>query len=150
LAVFLVLCFGVATLGSVATTPNVRTWYLGLVKPGWTPPGWVFGPVWSILYFAMSIAGWLVWRQMGLRGAALPLTLFGVQLALNGTWSWLFFGLHSPGIAFVEIVLLWLAIAVTAAAFWRRSVVAGWLFVPYLVWVSFAAVLNFAVWRLNT
>jgi tryptophan-rich sensory protein len=146
LAVFLVLCFGVATLGGVATTPNIPNWYAGLVKPSWTPPSWIFGPVWSVLYFSMAIAAWLVWRK---GDALVPLTLFGVQLALNCAWSWLFFWLHGPGIAFVDIILLWTAIAVTMVAFWRRSLVAGLLFVPYWAWVSFAAVLNFAICSLN-
>ena len=93
----------------------------------------------------MAVAAWLVWRQ----GGRWPLLLFAVQLAFNAVWSWLFFGLHSPGAAFVDIVLLWAAIAATTIAFWRRSLLAGLLFVPYLAWVSFAAVLNFGIWRLN-
>ena len=149
LAVFLAVCFGVAALGSVATTPNIPNWYAGLAKPSWNPPNWIFGPVWSVLYASMAAAAWLVWRQNGLRAAVLPMTIFAVQLALNCAWSWLFFGWHSPGIAFVEIVLLWLAIATTVVIFWQRSLVAGLLLVPYLAWVSFAAVLNFTIWRLN-
>jgi len=146
LAVFLVLCFGVATLGGMATTPNIPNWYAGLAKPSWTPPSWIFGPVWTALYFSMAVAAWLVWRK---GNAAMPLILFAVQLALNCVWSWLFFGLHSPGIAFVDILLLWIAIAATTMVFWRRSLVAGLLLGPYLTWVGFAAVLNFAIWRLN-
>lgn len=149
LAVFLVLCFGVAALGSMATTPNISNWYAGLAKPTWNPPNWIFGPVWSALYLSMAVAAWLVWRQDDLRGAAVPMTIFGIQLALNVAWSWMFFGLHSPSLAVVEIVVLWLAIAATMVIFWRRSLVAGLLLVPYLAWVSFASVLNFVVWRLN-
>ncbi len=149
LIVLLTLCYAVAGIGGLATTPNIPTWYVDLAKPSWTPPGWVFGPVWSVLYFAMAVAAWLVWRQAGLAGAVAPMTLFGVQLLLNAMWSWLFFGLRNPGAAAVEIVLLWMAIAATMTAFWRRSVVAGILFVPYLVWVSFAVALNLAIWRLN-
>ena len=119
---------------------------LELVKPSWTPPDWVFGPVWSVLYLSMAVAAWLVWRQ---GNAFTPMTLFATQLALNAPWSWLFFGLHSPGAAFIDIVLLWAAIAATTIAFWHRLLVAGLLFVPYLAWVSFAAVLNFGIWRLN-
>jgi tryptophan-rich sensory protein len=146
LAVFLVLCFGVATLGGVATTPNIPNWYTGLAKPSWTPPSWIFGPVWTALYFSMAVAAWLVWRKGNAWG---PLALFAVQLVFNAAWSWLFFGLHSPGIAFVDILLLWIAIAATTMVFWRRSLVAGLLLGPYLTWVGFAAVLNFAIWRLN-
>jgi tryptophan-rich sensory protein len=97
----------------------------------------------------MAVAAWLVWRQKGLAGTGGPLTLFGVQLALNTLWSCLFFGLNSPGLAFAEILLLWATIAATMVTFWRRSVLAGVLFVPYLAWVTFAAVLNFTIWRLN-
>ncbi len=146
LAVLIVLCFAVAGLGSLATTPNIPNWYVGLVKPAWTPPDWVFAPVWSVLYLSMAVAAWLVWRK---GNALVPLTFFAVQLAFNAAWSWLFFGLRSPGAALIDIVLLWVAIAVTTIAFWRRSVVAGLLFLPYLAWVSFAAVLNFVIWRLN-
>ena len=93
--------------------------------------------------------GWLVWRQGGFSGATVPLALFGVQLVLNVLWSCLFFGLENPGLAFVEVVLLWAAIAATMVTFWQRSIIAGALFVPYLAWVSFASVLNFTIWRLN-
>ena len=149
LIVLLVLCFAVAAVGGLATTPNIPNWYAGLAKPSWTPPDWIFGPVWSVLYLSMAIAAWLVWRQAGLAGAALPMALFGIQLLLNTLWSWLFFGLHSPSAALVDIILLWTAIVATTVAFWRRSMVAGILFLPYLVWVSFASVLNLAIWRLN-
>lgn len=146
LAVLIVLCFAIAGIGGLVTAPSIPNWYADLAKPEWTPPGWIFGPVWSALYLSMAVAAWLVWRR---GNAAVPMTLFGVQLALNAAWSWLFFGLHSPGVAFVEVALLWLAIVATTAVFWRRSMLAGLLFVPYLAWVSFAAVLNFAIWRLN-
>ena len=149
LVVLIALCFAVAGIGGLATTPNIPHWYAGLVMPSWTPPGWIFGPVWSILYLSMAVAAWLVWRKIGLRGAATPMTLFAVQLALNAAWSWLFFGLHNPGAAMIDILLLWVAIAATMVVFWRRSWLAGLLFVPYFAWVSFATVLNFAIWRLN-
>jgi len=130
----------------MATTPNIPNWYAGLAKPSWPPPSWIFGPVWTALYFSMAVAAWLVWRKGNAWG---PLALFAVQLVFNAAWSWLFFGLHSPGIAFVDILLLWIAIAATTMVFWRRSLVAGLLLGPYLTWVGFAAVLNFAIWRLN-
>ena len=97
----------------------------------------------------MALAAWLVWRQGGWAGAKVPLTLFGVQLALNMLWSCLFFGLKNPGLAFVDVLLLWAAIASTMVTFWARSKVAGLLFVPYLAWVTFAAILNLTIWRLN-
>ena len=146
LVVLLILCFAVAGVGGLATAPSIPNWYAGLAKPSWTPPGWIFGPVWSVLYLSMAVAAWLVWRR---GDAVVPMTLFGIQLVFNAAWSWLFFGLHSPGAAFIDIVLLWMAIAATTVVFWRRSTLAGILFVPYLIWVSFAAVLNFAIWRLN-
>ena len=146
LVVLLILCFAVAGVGGLATAPSIPNWYAGLAKPSWTPPGWVFGPVWSVLYLSMAVAAWLIWRR---GDAVVPMTLFGIQLTFNVAWSWLFFGLHSPGAAFIDIVLLWMAIAATTVVFWRRSTLAGVLFVPYLIWVSFAAVLNFAIWRLN-
>jgi translocator protein len=144
--VLIVVCFAVAGLGGMATTPSIPNWYAGLAKPSWTPPGWIFGPVWSVLYLSMAVAAWLVWRK---GNAVAPMTLFAVQLLLNAAWSWMFFGLHSPGAAFIDIILLWTTITATTVLFWRRSLVAGLLFVPYLAWVSFAAVLNFAIWRLN-
>lgn len=149
LAVFVFVCFAAAGLGSIVTTPSISTWYADLAKPAWTPPDWIFGPVWTLLYLMMAVAAWLVWRQTGFAGAKLPLGLFAAQLALNSLWSILFFGLQSPGAAFVEIILLWAAILATMIAFWKRSRLASGLLVPYLAWVSFAVVLNFAIWWLN-
>jgi translocator protein len=146
LVVLLILCFVVAGVGGLATAPSIPNWYAGLAKPSWTPPGWIFGPVWSVLYLSMAVAAWLVWRR---GDAVVPMTLFGIQLFFNAAWSWLFFWLHSPGAAFIDIALLWMAIMATMAVFWRRSTLAGILFVPYLIWASFAAVLNLAIWRLN-
>lgn len=149
LVVILVSCFAAAGLGAVATTPNIPTWYAALAKPSWNPPNWLFGPVWTALYIGMAVAAWLVWRQGGVRQARRPLTLFAVQLALNAAWSWIFFGCHMPGAAFVEILALLVAIAATTIAFWTRSTAAGILMLPYLGWVAFASVLNFTIWRLN-
>ena len=149
LIVLVVICFAAAGIGGAVTTPKIDHWYAILVKPSWNPPNWVFGPVWSIVYLSMAIAAWLVWRERGVAGAVAPLTLFGVQLVLNVLWPYLFFGLESPGIALVEVLLLWLAIAATMVAFWRRSKLAWLLFVPYLAWVSFASILNVTIWRLN-
>ena len=149
LAVWVLICFAAAGLGGLVTAPNIPNWYAQLAKPAWTPPDGVFGPVWTLLYAMMAVAAWLIWRQAGLVAARLPLGLFAVQLAFNSLWSILFFGLHSPGAAFVDIILLWAAILATLVAFWRQSRWAGGLLIPYLLWVSFATVLNFALWRMN-
>jgi benzodiazapine receptor len=143
------VCFAVAALGAKLTTPSLPGWYAALNKPAWTPPSWLFGPVWTILFAMMAIAVWLVWMRVGLAGAPFAFALFAVQLALNAGWSLLFFGLRNPGAAFVEVVIFWIAIALTAIAFSEVAMVAGALLLPYLAWVSFAAVLNFAIWRLN-
>ncbi len=144
---WLLLCFAAAALGAFFMPGE---WYAALRKPAWNPPSWIFGPVWTALYIMMAVAAWLVWRRGGWRAQRRPLGLFLVQLALNAAWTPLFFGLHLPGVAFAEILLLWLAIAWTLAAFWRVHRVAAWLLAPYLAWVSFAAVLNFTLWRLNS
>ena len=124
-------------------------WYTGLVKPALTPPAWVFGPVWTLLYAMMATAAWLVWRRYGLANAIGPLGLFLGQLALNALWSFLFFGLQRPGLALLDIAALWLAILASLIAFWRLHPPAGFLLLPYLLWVSFATYLNFQLWRLN-
>jgi tryptophan-rich sensory protein len=148
LGMFTLACFVAAGLGSLFTMVSLGTWYGGLVKPSWNPPNGVFGPVWTVLYATMAVAGWLVWRRGGL-ASWLALRWFAVQLVLNVGWSAVFFGLQMPGLAVLEIVVLWLAIVATLITSWRVSRLAGILFVPYLLWVSFAAVLNFAIWRLN-
>ena len=131
------------------TARSVGDWYAGLNKPSWTPPSAVFAPVWSALYVMMGVAAWLVWRRGGLTAVAVPLALFGIQLALNVAWSAIFFGLRRPGWAFVEIVALWALILATVIAFRRISPTAGYLLLPYLAWVTFAAALNLAIWRAN-
>ncbi len=149
LVVSIAVCFGAGLVGSLFTARSVGGWYLALDKPAWTPPSAVFGPVWSLLYLLMGIAAWLVWRRGGFGAHPLALTLFACQLVLNAVWSFLFFGLRLPGAAFVEIVVLWALILATLIACWRAVPVAGLLLVPYLLWVSFASALNFAIWRLN-
>ncbi|MGI9428553.1 MAG: TspO/MBR family protein [Bythopirellula sp.] len=146
---FLAVCLVAGGIGAVATTPEIEGWYQTIAKPAWNPPDWIFGPVWTTLYVLMAIAAWLVRQAEGFKGARVALVLFFVQLALNIAWSWIFFGLHQPGWAFAEILVLWLVIIATTFAFFRCSRVAGWLLVPYLAWVSFAAVLNFTIWRMN-
>ncbi len=150
-AVGLVICLIVSlAAGWVGSRFTPGEWYASLVKPGWTPPNAVFGPVWSTLYILMGIAAWLVWRKAGFSGAPVALGLFVAQLVLNSLWSFLFFGAHQPGLAFIEIVVLWVMILATTIGFWRVTAPAGVLMVPYLCWVGFAAVLNFYLWRLNS
>lgn len=143
------LCLAAAGIGSALTVPSIPVWYQTLAKPSWTPPSWLFAPVWTALYIMMGTAAWLVWRPRGWTGASLALGLFVGQLALNVAWSGLFFKLRMPGLAFVEIVVLWLAIAVTTWSFARHSALAAWLLAPYLAWVTFAAALNLSIWRMN-
>jgi benzodiazapine receptor len=149
LAVSILICFAAAGAGSVVTRPAIESWYSTLRKPVWTPPNWIFGPVWSALYLTMAVAAWLVWRKAGLSGARAALTLFGLQLLFNVGWSAIFFGVRMPGAAFAEIVVLCLLILATTAAFWPISRMAGGLMLPYLLWVMFASALNLAIWRLN-
>lgn len=143
LAGFLGACFAA---GMAAVLFPVGAWYDGLRKPSWNPPKWVFGPAWTLLYILMSIAGWLVWREVGL-GA--PIAVFGLQLALNFLWSALFFGAKRPDLALYEVVLLWLSILACILLF---APVSGWaalLLLPYLAWTGFAGFLNLAILRLN-
>lgn len=147
LGAWLLMCFSASALGAFFLP---GAWYAGLKKPAWNPPGWIFGPVWTALYTMMALAAWLVWRRGGFGVQRVPLLLFIAQLLLNACWTPLFFGLRWIGPACAEIVLLWLAIALTLAAFRRVSGAAAWLLVPYLLWVSFAAFLNFTLWRLNS
>jgi benzodiazapine receptor len=149
LAGFVALAFAASALGGFWTFQAIPTWYQEIAKPSWTPPSWLFGPVWTALYAAMGVAAWLVWRRGGWNAQRGALTLFLVQLALNAAWSGLFFGLRNPGLGMAEIVVLWIAILLTLLAFRRASATAAWLFVPYLGWVTFAAALNFSIWRLN-
>ena len=137
-----------ATLGGIASTRDVSL-YATLVRPAWAPPAWLFGPAWSLLYILMATSAWLVWRRHGFRDAGTSLMLFVVQLALNALWTWLFFAWRLGGIALAELLVLWVMIVVTIAMFWKLHRLAAVLLVPYLSWVSFAGVLNFALWRLN-
>jgi tryptophan-rich sensory protein len=149
LAISISLCLLAGGLGAMATTPEIDGWYQTIEKPSWNPPSDVFGPVWTTLYVLMGVSAWSVWKPKGLKAAAIPLLLFGLQLILNVAWSWIFFGLHQPGWAFAEIVVLWAAITATAIAFFKTSQPAGWLMLPYWAWVTFASVLNFSIWQLN-
>jgi tryptophan-rich sensory protein len=140
------MCFSAASMGALFPPGD---WYAGLNKPSWNPPGWVFGPVWSALYAMMAVAAWLIWQRGGFGAQRRALMRFIIQLALNAAWTPLFFGWHLPAIAFGEMLLLWAAIAATLRAFFQINRLAGWLLAPYLAWVSFAAALNFTIWRLN-
>lgn len=143
---WLLAAFAAAAVGAVASV-EAASFYAELSKPSWAPPAWVFGPVWSALYALMGVAAWLVWRSPGSKGVALG--LFSAQLAANALWSWLFFGWHRGALAAGEVLVLLALIVGTLVAFWRSSRVAALLLVPYLLWVSFASVLTWVVWRSN-
>ncbi len=137
-------------IGSLATTSAIPTWYRSLTKPSFNPPDWLFGPAWTLLYLLMAVAAWLVWKQgIGAAGVKLALGAFVLQLVLNSLWSVFFFGMRSPLAGLVDIIVLWMAIVATIVLFFRVSIPAGILLLPYLAWVSFAAVLNAAIVRLN-
>lgn len=146
LPVFVGACFLAAATGAVFPPGD---WYERLAKPSWRPPNWLFAPVWTVIYLTIAVSGWLVWRKSGFAGAALPLTIYLLQLVLNAAWTPIFFGLRRPDLAFFEIVILWLAIVATIVTFYSLNAAAAWLLLPYLAWVTFAATLNFGVWRLN-
>ena len=147
---FVIGCEAVGLLAGWATQTSVTTWYPTLVKPWFTPPNWLFAPVWTLLYAMMGVAAFLVWRtgadRASVRGA---LGWFGLQLALNAAWSFAFFGARSPGLGLVVIGVLWAALAWTTDRFFRLHAVAGALLIPYLLWVSYAAALNGGIWLLN-
>ena len=146
----IVVCQGAGIVGSIFTAQSVRTWYTTLQKPAFSPPNWIFGPVWIILYVMMGTALYLVWRKSESTDVPpMVFIVFAVQLSLNGLWSFVFFGLRSPLWGFVEITVLWLSILLTIALFRKVSQSAALLLVPYILWVSFAAILNFSIWRLN-
>jgi tryptophan-rich sensory protein len=147
LAGFIVACFLAAMTGAFFRPGE---WYERLKKPSWRPPNRLFAPVWTVLYVMIAVSGWLVWREFGFAGAVLPLAVYALQLVLNAAWTPLFFGLHRPDLAFVDIVLVWLSIVATIALFLPLHVGAALLLVPYLAWVTFATALNFAIWRLNS
>jgi len=144
---FLALALGVGIFAALVTEPNVVSWYPTLAKPSFNPPNWVFAPVWTTLYVLMAIAGWRVWRITDF--GATPMLYWVMQLALNFAWSFIFFGAHQIFAALIEIAMLWIAVLVTTIAFFRVDRIAGALFVPYLLWVSFAAALNAAIYQLN-
>jgi tryptophan-rich sensory protein len=145
---WMLICFTASAIGAVASI-QARSFYGLLIQPAWSPPAWVFGPVWTTLYTLMAIAAWQVWRHGGFRSNKKPLTLFLVQLAFNALWSWVFFAWHLGGAALLNVVILWVLIAASIISFWRTSPLAGALLIPYFLWVSFAAALNYSLWQLN-
>jgi benzodiazapine receptor len=139
-----------SAIGQLATYPNLAPWYAGLVKPSFNPPNWVFAPVWTILYALMAFAVWRILRLPEASGTRrLALTLFFVQLALNAAWSWMFFGANNPLLGLINIVPQFLVILATLIAFCRLDRMAAWCLVPLAAWVSFASILNVAIWQLN-
>ena len=146
LALWLLITFGVAGFASQFVPGE---WYQTLNKPTWTPPGWLFGPVWGLLYLSMSTAVWLVWRRYSRTKTVGPLVFYLAQLVVSGLWSWLFFGERMIGTALIDLLLLVLLVVVTLRLFLRIHRPAGLLMIPYLLWITFAAALNFQIWRLN-
>ncbi len=140
-------------LGSIANFTSLDTWYEGIVKPSFNPPNWIFGPVWTILFLLMGIALYLIWQKKPRWGidkkVSFALLVFYTQLGFNVIWSYLFFGLQNPLFAFGEILVLWTAIALNIILFWRIDKRAGLLLIPYILWVSFAVLLNYAIFMLN-
>ena len=149
LVVLIVLCLGVAGIASMVTIPAIQGWYKDLVRPSFTPPDGVFGPVWTVLYVMMALAAWRAWGRDQYKWDSPCIRLFLTQLALNFAWSFMFFKFHLIGAAAIEIVILEIAIIVTTVAFLMRDRIAGMLMVPYVLWVAFASALNIAFWRLN-
>lgn len=147
---FIGLSIVVSALGGAVTATSVGSWYRELAKPEWNPPNWIFGPVWTALYLMMAVAAWRVWRSReGAAGARPVLTGYFVQLGLNCLWSLLFFGLRSPGLALIDIALLWGVLIWLQLSLTRIDRVSAGLWAPYVAWVTFAAALNFEIWSLN-
>jgi tryptophan-rich sensory protein len=145
---WLLLSFAAAAIGAVASA-GAGAFYEQLVRPSWAPPGWLFAPVWTVLYAFMGVAAWLIWRAHGFKEGRTALGLFVAQLGANALWTWVYFAWHQGALAFAEIMLLWCLIAATAASFRRLNALAAALLLPYLAWVTFASALTFATWRLN-
>lgn len=151
IAIALVICLMVGYSASVVTRPSVETWYPTLIKPPFNPPNWIFMPVWTLLYILMAVAAGMVWDKIKEQQETVKMALgfFIIQLTLNAIWSYLFFELKNPMLALIEIVLLWLMIYETYLKFIKINKMAGYLLIPYMVWVAFAAVLNASIWWLN-
>lgn len=149
--IMVITCLAIGYLSSQLTIEGIKTWYPTLQKPAFNPPNWIFAPVWNALYIMMGLAAGLVWDRIEYQKETVKkgLTFFWIQLALNALWSYLFFGLHNPLLAFLEIIVLWLMIYETFTQFNKVNKIAAYLFIPYLLWVTFAAVLNGTIWWMN-
>ncbi|MFA5126869.1 MAG: TspO/MBR family protein [Patescibacteria group bacterium] len=151
LIISIALCLLAGVLGSIFTTPQINTWYATLIKPIWSPANNWFGPVWTLLFILMGVAAYYIWEEIPNRAKAAKsaLLIFYIHLLANTLWSFLFFGLNNPGLGFIWIIILWLLILITMIKFWQVKKLAALILLPYLFWVSFAAYLNFVIWRLN-
>jgi len=150
LAASILICLTAGLIGAVFTIDSVQTWYKTIEKPSYSPPNWVFGPVWTILYVLMGVSAYLIWvKGLEKKEARMALMFFVTQLALNALWSILFFGMRNPFYGLIEIVFLWAAIAITIQKFYKISRTAAYLQIPYICWVSYAAFLNYGIWRMN-
>ena len=143
------LCVLFGSVGGLVTIAEIPTWYASLNKPSFNPPNWLFGPVWTTLYFLMGVSAYLIWKLPVSKERNKSLQLFILQFILNFCWSFIFFGLHETGWALMEMIVLWIMILLTILHFSKQSKTAAWLLVPYISWVSFALLLNAAIWRLN-
>lgn len=148
LVAWLAIAFAAAAIGGIASA-GAQAFYAGLLRPPWAPPAWLFGPVWTVLYAAMGVAAWLVWRDGGFAASRAALTLFLVQLAVNALWSWIFFAWRLGALAFAEILVLVALVGATIVLFWRKRALAGALMLPYFAWIVFASLLAYAVWQRN-
>ncbi|MFA5163448.1 MAG: TspO/MBR family protein [Patescibacteria group bacterium] len=148
--VFILISQLAGVIGSVFTSSAIPGWYSTLDKPSFNPPNWIFGPMWVTLYVLMGIASYLIWKRRGdIKSVKISLIIFFAHLILNALWSIIFFGLHNPMLAFFEIVILWLSILLLIGLFYRIDKRASYLLIPYLLWVSFASILNYSIWKLN-
>lgn len=143
-------CQAPGLIGGIFTVKSVKTWYLTINKPSFNPPSWVFGPVWTVLYILMGISVYVIWKKSDVQNVNLAIALFVIQLSLNAFWSILFFGLKNPQLAFFEIIAMWVFILACIIVFFPISQTASYLLIPYLLWVSFAAFLNYSIWKLNS
>jgi len=149
LLISILIVFSFGFIGSFFTTPSIATWYAFINKPLFSPPNWIFAPVWTLLYILMGISAFLIWKKRDNLKTKPALIFYGIQLILNALWSIIFFGMHNPGLALLGIIILWLFILITLIKFYKINKTAGILFIPYLLWVSFASILNYAIWMLN-
>ncbi len=149
LIISIALTVGLGLLGGIFTATEIETWFVQLNKPSWNPPNWLFAPVWTTLYLLMGIAFYMIWKSPASSTKRAAIVIFIIQFILNFAWSYIFFNQHKIGLAFADIILLWLCIFITIVVFSRINKTAAWLLVPYICWVSFASILNYAIWQMN-